>query len=138
MIEKPIVVVDYNVNMDGVDLVDSGLHFYSSNHNRLKKYYMKMLTQFLFVEKKQRVSFILDMGDSIVETYADIINISVRRLKTLQPSLLVERHFPAIVSPTTTEMYLKEELRTTIRTYKNTPDIAVDTIEVDYIQHLAS
>lgn len=49
------------------------------------------------------MSFLLECGEKIIETYADGRQILQRRSQTPKPSRLLERHFPAFIPPTTKE-----------------------------------
>lgn len=116
MVEKPTVVLDYNSKMGGVDLADNMLHFYTSARCRLKKYYMKIFRHFLDVAtlnsfilykklggQKNRLNFLLDLGEQMVEQYATEREVCGRRPKIPRPSRLLERHFPDLIPPTTKE-----------------------------------
>lgn len=113
-VQKPIVVLDYNKNMGGVDLADNHLHFYSTARSRMKKYYMKIFRHFLDLTalncyliykklggKESRLNFMMHLGESLIEKYAVPRNVAERKSKTPRPSRLIERHFPDLIPPTT-------------------------------------
>lgn len=113
-IQKPSCVLDYNQQMGGVDLSDQCLHFYSTTRTRIRKYYIKIFQHFLSITtlnsfhiykklggKKKRLGFLLELGEKIIEKYAKLDKVSRRRSRTPKVSRFVERHFPAIIPPTT-------------------------------------
>lgn len=112
-IQKPAVVLAYNKDMGGVDLLDNLLHFYSLDRTHLKKYYKKIFFHLLNITivnayilytqsggKKSRLNFTIELAEGLIQKYAAPMDQQVRRSKGPNVSRFIERHFPAIIPPT--------------------------------------
>lgn len=51
--------------------------------------------------KKRRVTFLIELGEKLIEEYAEERATVERRSNIPKPSRLIERHFPDLIPPTT-------------------------------------
>lgn len=105
---KPVVVVDYNKNMGGVDLRDQMIQGYMMERKRQSKWYIKVFKRLMNVtilnsyiiwkkthENTDHLSFRLELIKQIVERFlvAAPQKTSGRPSTEPKPARLVERHF---------------------------------------------
>jgi hypothetical protein len=113
--EKPVVVLDYNDTMGGVDRVDQHLADYPIPRKRGKKYYKKIFfhllelavwNSFVLYRKngggKVHLEYRLELIEQLIEAYhPDIVSPRVGRPPALpHPRRLTERHFPEMIEAT--------------------------------------
>lgn len=115
IIKKPIVVIDYNDTMGGVDRMDQRIHDYAITRKRGKKYYKKIFFHLLDVcifnsfilyqkngGKRDNLDYRMCLVERLVESYNSGMSSSKRGRPSATPSplRLTERHFPKICPAT--------------------------------------
>lgn len=113
--DKPVVVVDYNDTMGGVDRVDQHLADYPIPRKRGKKYYKKIFFHLLELSiwnsfvlynktggRKTHLDFRLGLIEQLIETYhPNVVSPRAGRPPAMpHPRRLTERHFPEVIPPT--------------------------------------
>ncbi|XP_068122221.1 piggyBac transposable element-derived protein 4-like [Hyperolius riggenbachi] len=115
-IQKPQVVVDYNLTMGGVDRADQAVTFYPAVRKQQKKYYKKIFRHLLeqslwnsYILYKQRserpithADYIWRMCECICLRYQTATDARTGRRASyvVNPERLTGRHFPEHIPPT--------------------------------------